>query len=220
MHSRQRREQAHEQISQSHGALHEAFTKLQAPHLTRGKKPSRGCLITGGVLLTLFLIWEVYVFTFQPFAAYNAEVNREANTSLTSVAEKPLPMPVLTLEEKIQALNFVGTDTHVSYDKESHTLFLTKDIGEPLDYNTGQYTARMEIFDMLHSVYTSHLISGLAEVDVTITAPLVDQYGKTSNGPITKATLTSTTEQLFNWDGLDHETAWKDYDSTWQIPNN
>jgi hypothetical protein len=83
------------------------------------------------------------------------------------------------------------------------------------DVSSTQTVCKADVFNEMKALFTSRL--NINEVEVTINGPVTDSYGNNTTGQYADADLTLATAQLFNWDNLDYDTAWNDYDSVWVI---
>lgn len=62
-------------------------------------------------------------------------------------------------------------------------------------------------------------LSKINELEVIVKGDLVDKYGNSSIEDLGRVDLTAPTEKMFNWDGLDFNSAWTAYDSAWLLPD-
>jgi hypothetical protein len=69
-----------------------------------------------------------------------------------------------------------------------------------------------------YELTTTYFVSNLMG-SVQVNADLVDKYGNKSNGLIGTCELSSATAKNFNWDNLEQDQAWGDYNSTWLLPS-
>jgi hypothetical protein len=79
---------------------------------------------------------------------------------------------------------------------------------------------QLDAFSVEKALWTSgKLPSNVTEVDVHLSGDLKDKFGNTSTGNWAAVTLSKSTEQMFNWDNLDQNSAWGDYDTAFLVNN-
>jgi hypothetical protein len=109
-----------------------------------------------------------------------------------------------------------GKGVTLTWDAKTKTLTVEHDASDNLTNDLIKVGIKDDTFRIMKAVYTK---TGLhpSAVIVHDNGPTTDKYGNSGKGPWGTATLYSTTASLFNWSGLDYESAWADYDYSWFI---
>ncbi len=138
---------------------------------------------------------------------------------------KPTPTPTLTQQIQSQTLDLAnnalhgGIDLKSTYDKGSKQVTIQENIND--GFNNAQVLEQIKIdcFYIQQAIWKAK-IARVDTVEVYIISnSLVDQYGNTSTGPLAHCILGKNTAALFNWDNLDQDQAWGDYEDTWYLPS-
>lgn len=95
----------------------------------------------------------------------------------------------------------------------------TEKEGEQLDNGATVFHIHFECYALMKAIWMDSMSSHITSVDIHIQDNLQDKYDHSSVGDVGQCTLTSSTEQLFVWDNLTQDDAWKDYDYTWTLPS-
>lgn len=124
------------------------------------------------------------------------------------------PGPTPTIQQRIQALvdSNATLDDKATSSYDGHAVTVTVTLSEAFDNNGYQLAIRSNCFAINKALWQN--VHGLDSVEIDFLGPLVDAYGNNSIGGMGMCQLTATTEKLFNWNNLDADQAWSDYDQT------
>jgi hypothetical protein len=129
----------------------------------------------------------------------------------------PIPTPTQTQEQMLAGLipDTLGQiqKTSIANQQVSVTDYFEDDTGKGATLDA----IKQDCFVLQQAIWQSSIPT--SGVTINITGPLVDPYGKQSTGNIGVCVLTRQTEGRFDWSGLDRDSAWGVYDSTWVLPD-
>ena len=190
-----------------------------------------------------FLVGAIVIIVFVIVAIIGEAVASEAPSSTSTPVQsstsqfytpKPTATPTI-LQRLIKAL---GTDAGtVTYNSVTHiviihtTLILPPDPPTHLTYAQMVEQSKFYVYGALGYVYTSG-IPDISSVEVHqlwakcgFTPDIKNNTGQCSGtqlqypGDFARATCTSTTAKLIDWNNGDDDTAWTVYDSTYLLPS-
>lgn len=131
-----------------------------------------------------------------------------------------VPNSPQSIDQVVLGANTRGADTTSNYNANNQTEAISENLGGNLVTNSWTVEdIKQDCFNFQKAVYTSLLTVHVSDVTVQVNADLVDKYGNKSNGLIGMCELSSATAKNFNWDNLEQDQAWGDYDSTWLLPS-
>lgn len=151
---------------------------------------------------------------------YDAEANATATAqAATETIQALTPTATPTLTQQITAIvknhhpddgdtDLFGTITGTMRSGGSYRV----DVTEPENLTAG--LERVEVQQDTYSIFDALYASNLKPDQVTVRTfgSCTDKYGNSSTCQWSVAVLTKQTEKLFNWKGLEYESAWADYD--------
>jgi hypothetical protein len=132
----------------------------------------------------------------------------------------PIPTKPLSLDEQIRSVTLTAVQqvtqgAHATvevYDGEVDETEMLADCCARDD------DIHIECFKLMHAIWHDSMARDIKNVDVRLTATLVNKYGQTSIGDVGQCVLSRGTEQKFVWENLTQDSAWDAYDSTWILP--
>lgn len=166
-------------------------------------------------VIVIFAI--ILVATIAGYAVDGADFS-DTSGDTTSTQTMPTSMP--TLQQSIQqeaqsSLTVDGTITRVDIFEGAVTIDDT--VEEQWDNGSYVSTGRRSIVEIEQAVWQAN--PHLSSITVQMYGPPVDTYGNSSSDVFMWATLSNSTEKLFNWNYLvnDPDQAWTDYDTKWAL---
>jgi hypothetical protein len=152
------------------------------------------------------------------------DTSQPTNTP-TPKPKRPIATAVpLTLDQQIQqvtlhAVQAVTDGTTATVIVDGGNVTETEKESEQLSNSTTLDHIHLACYTLMRAIWSDSLSGHIKSVDIHIQDNLIDKYGYPSVGDVGQCTLTSDTEQLFVWENLDQDSAWKDYDNTWTLPS-
>ncbi len=197
-------------------------------------RKEKRALLNCGCLLLLFVLFAggfAILRVVNPRLADALSPSETETSTPESPKPTPSPTPKLSFRQRVEAdtkevLNNISDPLYgelksVVYSEDSKTVTIKYYISANAiwDHGHARNMIKINCFSIEKAVWESNIAHKSTNVMVIIQSDLTDQYGKSKIDDMGNVDLSTDTAHKFNWDGLNFNSAWDVYDSTWLLPN-
>jgi hypothetical protein len=145
-------------------------------------------------------------------SAVTSTVTPTSQPTQAQATTKPTKPP--TLDQRIHDLVYgAGTVGHINkIERDSQFITVSENAADNLTNGMIVDGIKMDCFYIQKALWTN-VGKQIPEVIINFYMPVQDQYGNQSIGEVASCDLQKSTAQLFNWNNLTQDDAWKDYDN-------